>query len=68
MNWAGCFRKRDAGREKTIRELEAALNLKADYFEAHQALGAVYLQIGNLAKAEKRLREALHLKPNSGDS
>src|SRR5436305_14499933 len=44
--------------------MQAALQAKPDYAEAHYSLGTVYKQQGKLTKAAAELREAIRLEPD----
>ncbi|RUM49839.1 MAG: hypothetical protein DSY47_02855 [Hydrogenothermus sp.] len=47
-----------------IEEISHAINLKPDYTEAYLERGKIYLQLGQLEKAEKDFNKVLTLKPN----
>lgn len=56
------FEPRDTG--KAIRLVEAAIDLRPDYFLAHQTLGRLLHKSGDLAKAEYHFRRCLEIKPS----
>jgi len=49
--------------EEAVRELRRAIELNANFDEAHQQLGAVYNHIGLLDKAADELHQALAINP-----
>ncbi len=50
--------------DEQIRHLRQAIDLEPEFAAAHRNLGALYLQRGEYAPAEKALRRALHLEPD----
>jgi len=51
-----------------IEEISYAINLRPDYTEAYLERGKLYLQLGELDKAEQDFNNVLNLKPNNEDS
>ena len=49
----------------TVREMKAALAIRADYAEAHYMLGIVLKQTGDLDGALAELKEAIRLDPTT---
>ncbi len=50
-------------RAETIEEYKASLLINSDHPNTHMNYGNLYLNLGDLAKAESSYREAIHIEP-----
>jgi Flp pilus assembly protein TadD len=53
---------------EAIKRYEEVVRLAPDFYQAHNNLGGLYIQTGNLKVAEEQLRRALELKPDSAQA
>ncbi|MBM3234761.1 tetratricopeptide repeat protein [Candidatus Poribacteria bacterium] len=58
-------KKRSAKLDKAFQEFQKVIELDAEHEDAHYALGAVYMELGDLKKAVEEFKRVLEINPDN---